>query len=327
MNDNLLAVLGLDSHEERVYRALLRAPGLGTAEVASACGVTSDHARASLDSLQTLGIVTRTGPDAFHGADAQTAFDHLSQQRLLRAQLEIRRVAASRTLLEGLLADERAGRPDPAGSIRPLEGLERIEGLDRIRAHIDALSHSAREERLATHPGPIGTDTLDASRAAERKHLRRGLRMRTILHHAALEDEQVSAHAGQLAALGASLRATDRHLGRILVFDRRIALVAANPHGTTDQALIIRHPVLMAQLLSLFEHQWERALPAFAPRPTPTEQQVLRTMARVGKDEAGARTLGISVRTYRGHIAELLRQLGADNRFQAALEARDRGWI
>jgi DNA-binding NarL/FixJ family response regulator len=37
--------------------------------------------------------------------------------------------------------------------------------------------------------------------------------------------------------------------------------------------------------------------------------------------------MGVSVRTYRRRIAELLAALGAGNRAQAALIARERGWI
>ena len=54
---------------------------------------------------------------------------------------------------------------------------------------------------------------------------------------------------------------------------------------------------------------------------------MLRAMCSGGKDEAGARDLGVSVRTYRRYIADLMQLLGAGNRPQAALLARERGWI
>jgi len=50
-------------------------------------------------------------------------------------------------------------------------------------------------------------------------------------------------------------------------------------------------------------------------------------MCKVGKDEIGARDLGISVRTYRRHVADLLKVLDASSRPHAALLARERGWI
>lgn len=58
-----------------------------------------------------------------------------------------------------------------------------------------------------------------------------------------------------------------------------------------------------------------------------TERLVPESMCRVEKDEVGARELQISVRTYRRHIADLLRILGAGSRAQAALLARERDWV
>ncbi|MEI5033689.1 DNA-binding response regulator [Streptomyces sp. S1A(2023)] len=66
---------------------------------------------------------------------------------------------------------------------------------------------------------------------------------------------------------------------------------------------------------------------AGAPRPSGIERRVLVSMCTVGKDEAGARELGVSVRTYRRHVADLMQTLGAASRAQAALLARERGWI
>lgn len=66
---------------------------------------------------------------------------------------------------------------------------------------------------------------------------------------------------------------------------------------------------------------------ACAPRPSGIERRVLVSMCTVGKDEAGARELGVSVRTYRRHVADLMQTLGAASRAQAALLARERGWI
>ena len=40
-----------------------------------------------------------------------------------------------------------------------------------------------------------------------------------------------------------------------------------------------------------------------------------------------ARKLGISLRTVRRRMAELMSDLGADTRFQAGVEAVRRGWL
>ncbi|MGH2602897.1 MAG: response regulator transcription factor, partial [Dehalococcoidia bacterium] len=54
-------------------------------------------------------------------------------------------------------------------------------------------------------------------------------------------------------------------------------------------------------------------------------QQVLRLLDAGYKDDAAARQLGMSVRTYRRHVAEIMRSLGATSRFQAGARAAELG--
>ncbi|MEU7899105.1 hypothetical protein AB0B45_40405 [Nonomuraea sp. NPDC049152] len=56
-------------------------------------------------------------------------------------------------------------------------------------------------------------------------------------------------------------------------------------------------------------------------------RQVLHLLSSADKDEIAAREMGVSLRTYRRYVAELLVRLGATNRFQAVLLARKQGWI
>jgi DNA-binding NarL/FixJ family response regulator len=57
------------------------------------------------------------------------------------------------------------------------------------------------------------------------------------------------------------------------------------------------------------------------------QRLLLSQLAGGAKDEQIARALGLSVRTVRRRVAELLVELGADSRFQAGVEAVRRGWI
>lgn len=54
---------------------------------------------------------------------------------------------------------------------------------------------------------------------------------------------------------------------------------------------------------------------------------MLDLLNRFGKDEAAARALGVSVRTFRARVAVLMARLGAASRFQAGTRARERGWV
>jgi DNA-binding NarL/FixJ family response regulator len=54
---------------------------------------------------------------------------------------------------------------------------------------------------------------------------------------------------------------------------------------------------------------------------------LLRQLLSGAKDEQIARTMGLSLRTIRRRIADLMIELGADTRFQAGAEAVRRGWL
>ncbi|MFJ9666453.1 hypothetical protein ACIRPP_17835 [Streptomyces sp. NPDC101219] len=100
--------------------------------------------------------------------------------------------------------------------------------------------------------------------------------------------------------------------------------------GGRDAALLTREPGLVAALVTLFDRMWAMAQELPTPAdvsPTEIERRILKTLHSADKDESGARDLGISVRTYRKHVASRMTRLHATNRCQAALSARERGWF
>ncbi|MFB4268312.1 hypothetical protein [Nonomuraea sp. GTA35] len=60
---------------------------------------------------------------------------------------------------------------------------------------------------------------------------------------------------------------------------------------------------------------------------SPIEQHILRALTCHDTDEAAARSVNVSVRKFRAHIAGLMARLGASTRLQAALRAKERGWL
>ena len=61
--------------------------------------------------------------------------------------------------------------------------------------------------------------------------------------------------------------------------------------------------------------------------PTPQQQELLHLLAEGADDEFAARRLGLELAELRRMLMELGSQLGACNRFQLALHAREEGWI
>ncbi len=61
--------------------------------------------------------------------------------------------------------------------------------------------------------------------------------------------------------------------------------------------------------------------------PSDSERLLLQLLSLGAKDEAAARHLGVSVRTVRRMIADLMRRMDARSRFQAGILAAERGWL
>jgi DNA-binding NarL/FixJ family response regulator len=91
----------------------------------------------------------------------------------------------------------------------------------------------------------------------------------------------------------------------------------------------VRQGAVVAALTLLFELYWEKAVPVSElSGPHTTERVFLLRQLRAGtKDEQIARTMGLSLRTVRRRISQLMIELGADTRFQAGAEAARRGWL
>ena len=88
---------------------------------------------------------------------------------------------------------------------------------------------------------------------------------------------------------------------------------------------------LLRTLRAFFDWLWETAVPAadyhrLGERARDDLTQQILVMLNAGhKDDAAARQLGLSVRTYRRHVAEIMRDLGAASRFQAGARAAKLG--
>ncbi|MEU6867113.1 helix-turn-helix transcriptional regulator [Streptomyces sp. NPDC046876] len=318
-----LAHLGVTDDEELAYRAVLRSPGAGVEALALTVGMDCADLREVLDRLEKYGMVTGADDRGFEATDPFLVMERLVEGRLTALQEELQQVISSRRLVNVLLDDQREGRRQSLP-----DGVERVEGADRVRARIDELAFFVHHEVASVQPnGPLTPAAIEAAKEADLRALRRGTAMRTIVRTDALADGQTAGYLTELAAQGAQVRTLDGPLERMLIFDRRTALVPIDPQETSRGALIVHQPGMISSLVTLFERFWSTARGLDHERLTNFEQQVLQTMVRAEKDDAGARDLGISVRTYRGHIAQLLRRLGATTRAQGVLAARDRGWL
>ena len=190
-----------------------------------------------------------------------------------------------------------------------------------------------REEFIGVRPGgvePAGTgpDPLIGDIAM----LRRGVRLR------ALCSPVVGAGAKDrvrtLKSAGAEYRTSPELPGRAAVFDQSVALVP-RPDGVAEGALLLRGREIVAYLCQVLDRLWATGAPFEDAREVSTMQllntglrrALVRMLAEGVKDEIIARKLGVSLRTCRRHVAEILDGLGADSRFQGGVLAERAGLL
>ncbi|TQL66840.1 Homeodomain-like domain-containing protein [Nocardioides albertanoniae] len=106
--------------------------------------------------------------------------------------------------------------------------------------------------------------------------------------------------------------------------------VFPDPLGPVEQPVVnVRQRAVIELVTSYFEELWRRALPAAELDDLPGAERrlLLAELASGAQDEQIARRLGVSLRTVRRRVAELLEDLDATSRFEAGAEAARRGWL
>ncbi|WP_157530191.1 DNA-binding response regulator [Microtetraspora niveoalba] len=152
--------------------------------------------------------------------------------------------------------------------------------------------------------------------------------VRKLLTPAALADEAGRLHLHQVAAQGAQVRISSAPLPHeTIIIDRRVMILAGRDAPGPREFTVTTSPVLVDGVYALFRAAWETAtdLSAYlrgdAPHLDADSRAVLRALGAGYTDETAARRLGLSLRTYRRRVAELMAMLEADSRFQAGLRA------
>ncbi|WP_262699793.1 MULTISPECIES: DNA-binding response regulator [Streptomyces] len=132
------------------------------------------------------------------------------------------------------------------------------------------------------------------------------------------------------AAPPAQVRIASVPLPTAVIADGRTALVCTEAEEGR-QTSVIEDPVVVATLYGMFRSIWGGAVPAARPLDFGNRartEMVRRVLARLRDgvtDEAAARDLAISVRTYRRYVTGILELLEANSRFQAGVRATELG--
>lgn len=194
---------------------------------------------------------------------------------------------------------------------------------DSIDPYIAGLVAECQEEVLTAQPQTFHAKGDEMARAikTDTDLLKRGAKLRSLYQHAARRSGASKEYVAAVAPLGGEVRTLDEFFNRLLIFDRRVAIIPS-PESILV-AVAIREPSIVAYLVDVFERHWARARP-FTSRDTSVvkgiaqEQRALtmRLLVEGYSDPVSAKRLGVSARTYAAYVADLKDEFDAETRFQ-----------
>lgn len=316
----------LDDDAVRVFEWVAHRGELDAEEAGAELGLPDDRIGAAVSDLLSLHLLRRLpGPrgqvvPVVPEAAAASLVSPLEAS--LRRQLaDIERLRGELTMLSPLYA--RGQRRQ-----RSSEPLSQVLELDTVIGLIADAAARCQDEVLTCQPGGGRSPSLlEQAFARDYAMLQRGVRMRTLYQHTARHHAPTQEYVRRITDAGAQVRTLSELFGRMIAFDGEVVFV---PHREArDGAVVVRDPSTVSYLCSVFDHAWSLAEPYSPARPDDSsldeiKQAIVRLLSEGMKDEMIARRLGMSLRTCRKHIAEIMEGLGATSRFQAGFLTRAR---
>ncbi|HEX5122584.1 MAG TPA: helix-turn-helix domain-containing protein [Rhodanobacteraceae bacterium] len=319
-----LEALGLDAHETAAYLCLLDHPRATAAAIADAMGVPARRAQRLLDAIEARGLVTHSPerPRRYLLAAPDIAIEAL----ILKREKELQGIRGSVRQLHERAASHRQSTPQPL--------IELITQRESERQVFRQLQASAQRELIFLVRPPILISRPAAPEAPEYETdaRARGVRYRGIVDSDYLALPGAVEHVRADIDKGDEVRVVHRLPFKMVLADRRTALIPLDLTSPRSEVLLVRSSALLDALYALFESLWDRAVPVSLDRDrslktgadvdgvAPEAREILKLMAAGLNDKAIAHELGISMRTLNRRISELMAQVNARSRFQI-------GWI
>lgn len=196
-----------------------------------------------------------------------------------------------------------------------------VTAPEMVRMLLSEAAANSSCEVVCMQPGSgRPAEELVEAQTRDFQMLDRGVRMRVLYQHAARFDTSTREYAEKLIDSGAEIRTAEALFGRIIIFDRAAAYI---PTSSEDGgAVVVQERSLIDFLYSCFEHVWATAKEFDTRRAevdaisTDMKKEIVRMLISGAKDDAIARRLGMSVRTCRKHIGQVMQMFGATSRFQ-----------
>jgi sugar-specific transcriptional regulator TrmB len=320
-------ILGINKAEERVYRWLLNHDGATRSEVVRGLGLPREKAQRLFEALESKGLATHvpTRPQRYLPFAPNIALESLA----LRRQEELQ---SAQVAIQDLQEQITASRP----LHRQEQIVEIITSREAEREIVEQMARTALHEIVVLVRPPMVISKLEASseqdQVTQRQAQARGVRSRSIVDREFLAlPGAVSRVRGDIKS-GEEVRVSSNLPSKMIITDRRVALIPLNLEQSDGPLLLVRSSALLETLYALFEILWHRAAPislTASEEPRADNQstalpeiaeELIMLMAAGLNDKKIAHEMGISSSTLNRRIREMMNSLDARTRFQI-------GWL
>jgi hypothetical protein len=319
-----LRALGFSGAEERLYRLLLRNSGSTLVRLGELLGRTSGELRELLGPFERAGLVD-VGTDIIMVHPPETVLGPLISAETRRLEARSDQLAALRALLPSL-SRELQSSGAPTGEPVMIEAVDAGDVVELVRT----VTLASTGEMLWMRPDQWRLDVGREIDALVKDVVASGRPSRALYPARVLEEApevvRGRAEAGEHVRILASVPS------RVSILGSTAALLSEDWGSSIGLRLVVRHHALIGALTALFDNLWDRAMPVPGLDASVRERRddrglLLDQLAGGARDEQIARALGVSLRTVRRRVAEILDELGVESRFQAGVEAVRRGWL
>lgn len=315
-------ILGISEIEEHAYRWLLSHAGATVQQVARALSLPVRGAQHILDAIEARGMATHSPerPRRYLPASPDMAIEAL----ILHHEGELRRARIEAQDLQSRLESARSRDASPVL-------VELITSREAEWQAFDQMQRAARSEVLFFERAPLRLTRVEVEDdyATQYKMHEKGISYRCIVDAEFLTFPGVAANVQCSIRNGQEYRVVPELPSKLVLVDRRIALVPLNPKDPGGHVLLVRASALLDTLYALFEILWRNAAPVYLTQmdgvtaASDSAQSIdeLVSLLTMGiNDKTIASELGLSMRTLNRRVSELMSALGARSRFQA-------GWL
>lgn len=320
----------------RVYRMLLGAPESSVERLADLLHLPSASVLEQLQQLEAAGLVVSSRVGGWQAAPPEAAAAqlraeyHRSMARIESAARELERTFSRST------------------GDASLPGMRLLHDRDEVYELYTGCYRGATQDVVLVERPPYYSHSDDDQSAVNEildmqlDRLRAGVTFRTVYDTSVLADEQYMNYLVTVMAHGERVRTLPDVAVKFTVIDGQHAFIELDT-SRPDYAgglLFLEPSSLVDWLVSIFESLWvlavpvtDRAVPAGAGVPAAggaldaVDRRIVELMALGATDDAIARRLELSRRTVVRRVGSIMRRLGADNRFQAGIQAARRGWL